>query len=257
MMSRSKSEEVVAEIERRILSGQLAPGQRLPTEGELGEELGYSRSVIRDAMRSLATRRLIHVRHGFGTDVAAPSDLPIAHALADLLMRADVTLDDVLAARHALDRHLAPLMASNATGTDCAELERELDRFARAVAEQDAGVAQEAHLDFHLGLIRAMHLPALELLLKPMGEVILLSSVRPASDPARFELESHPPILAALRAGDTTRLISAIDAHFAVLEGPAYRRFRRARFREVLAHEDFALLRGRLTTRAIAAQEAA
>src|SRR5687768_11790269 len=117
-MSSEKPEQVVLALERRILSGELQSGQRLPTEGELGLELGVSRTVVRDAVRTLSNRHLVRVRHGFGMEVAPPSDLPISHALADLLMRASVTVGEVLEARAALDRQLAPLAARNATDDD-------------------------------------------------------------------------------------------------------------------------------------------
>jgi GntR family transcriptional repressor for pyruvate dehydrogenase complex len=254
MSSELKPEQVVQALERRILSGELRAGERLPTEGELGAELGVSRTVVRDAVRTLTTRRLVRVRHGFGMEVAAPSYLPIAHALADYLMRSDATVGDVLDAREALDRHLAPLAAANATEQDVARIEEDFERFATAAAAGDTTVAQEAHLEFHLGFVRAMHLPALELMLKPMAEVILLSSVRPSPDPARWEVESHRPLVEALRARDERGLEQAVDHHFAVLRGGAYDGFRRARFRDLLDHREFALLRGLLTTRAAAAE---
>jgi DNA-binding GntR family transcriptional regulator len=99
-----------------------------------------------------------------------------------------------------------------------------------------------------------MHLPALDLMLKPMAEVILLSSVRPSPDPARWEVESHRPLVEALRARDERALVEAVEHHFSVLRGGAYDGFRRARFRELLDHREFALLRGVLTSRAAAAE---
>jgi|SRR5215211_475127 len=256
MSSELKPEQVVRELERRILSGELRSGERLPTEGELGVQLGVSRTVIRDAVRTLTTRRLVRVRHGFGMEVAPPSNLPLAHALADLLMRSDVTVADVLEAREALDRQLAPLAARNATDEDVAQIANDLERFAAAAADGDAAVAQEAHMELHLGFVEAIHLPALELMLKPMAEVILLSSVRPSPDPARWEVESHRPLVEALRARDERALDRAVDEHFAVLRGEAYDDFRAERFRELLDHRDFALLRGILTSRAVAAEAA-
>src|SRR5919108_2106956 len=234
MSSSLKPEQVILELERRILSGELRSGERLPTEGELGLQLGVSRTVVRDAVRTLTTRRLIRVRHGFGMEVAPPSDLPLAQALADLLMRSDVTVGDVLEAREALDRQLAPLAARNATDDDVARVEHELERFATAASEGDAAVAQEAHLEIHLGLMHAMHLPALELLLKPMAEVIVLSSVPPSPDPARWEVDSHRPLVEALRARDEGALVRAVEEHFAVLRAGPYQRFRAALFRELL-----------------------
>jgi GntR family transcriptional regulator, transcriptional repressor for pyruvate dehydrogenase complex len=257
MSYRLKPEQVVSELERRILSGELRAGERLPTEGELGVELGVSRTVIRDAVRTLTTRRLVRVRHGFGMEVAPPSDLPLAHALADVLMRSDVTVGQVLEAREALDRQLAPLAARNATDDDVARMALQLERFAIAAASGDPGVAQDAHLEIHLGFVAAMHLPALDLILKPMAEVILLSSVRPAPDPARWEVDSHRPLVDALRARDERALVQAVEHHFAVLRVAAYEQFRAARFRELLDHEDFAVLRGVLTGRATAAEAGA
>src|SRR5919198_2633217 len=167
MSSPLKPEQVILDLERRIISGEVRVGERLPTEGELGLQLGVSRTVVRDAVRTLTTRRLIRVRHGFGMEVAPPSDLPLAQALADLLMRSDVTVREVLEARETLDRQLAPIAARNATDEDVARMARQLERFATAAAEGDTVVAQDAHLEFHLGYVAAIHLPALELMLKP------------------------------------------------------------------------------------------
>ena len=61
------SDQVTAELERRILAGELEPGGLLPAEPELGAELEVSRSVIRDAIRTLAARGLVEVRQGSGT----------------------------------------------------------------------------------------------------------------------------------------------------------------------------------------------
>jgi GntR family transcriptional regulator, transcriptional repressor for pyruvate dehydrogenase complex len=254
-MSAEKPEQVVLALERRILGGELKSGERLPTEGELGIELGVSRTVIRDAIRTLTTRHLVRVRHGFGMEVAPPSDLPLSHALADLLMRADVTVGDVLEARAALDRQLAPLAARNASDEDIAEARRQLERFDAAASAGETAAAQDAHLEIHLGLVRAMHLPALELLLKPMAEVILLSSVRPAPIRERWEVESHRPLVESLAARDERQLVEAVDHHFAVLQAAPYDKFRASRFRELIDHAEFGVLRGLLTSRAAAAQD--
>ena len=256
-MSAAKPEQVVLALERRILSGELQSGQRLPTEGELGLELGVSRTVIRDAVRTLTNRHLVRVRHGFGMEVAPPSDLAFTHALADLLMRANVTVGEVLEARKALDRQLAPLAARSATDQDVEQMERQFERFAAAAAAGDAAVAQDAHLEIHLCLVRAMHMPALELLLKPMAEVILLSSVRPAPDPARWEVDSHRPLVKALGARDEQQLVEAVDAHFAVLKTQAYDGFRASLFRELIDHREFGVLRELLRRRAGTAEAVA
>ena len=64
---------VVAEIERLITTGQLAPGMKLPPEREFAETLGVSRTVVREAMHTLTAKGLLASRHGSGHN-RAPGD---------------------------------------------------------------------------------------------------------------------------------------------------------------------------------------
>ncbi len=54
-----------------IVSGALLPGARLPSEAELAEQLGTSRSTVREAVRALVTARVLDVRRGDGTYVTS------------------------------------------------------------------------------------------------------------------------------------------------------------------------------------------
>lgn len=63
------TDAVQAEIRQAILSGAYTPGSQLPTEAELGQMLGASRTVIREALRILEEDGLIFRRHGVGTFV--------------------------------------------------------------------------------------------------------------------------------------------------------------------------------------------
>ncbi|NKQ57664.1 GntR family transcriptional regulator [Amycolatopsis sp. K13G38] len=73
--------QVESELLRRIRAGELSPGQRLPTEGELATEWGINRLTIRHAIGELARAGHVTVRQGSGTYVAEPQmvvelDLP-------------------------------------------------------------------------------------------------------------------------------------------------------------------------------------
>src|SRR5438132_4616388 len=88
---RKLADQVAALIEGQILDGSLAPGDRLPVEFELAEELRVSRTVVRDAMRALAARGLVDVRQGHGMFVSMPSPQAYADAACTLLARSDCT----------------------------------------------------------------------------------------------------------------------------------------------------------------------
>src|SRR5262245_43945187 len=109
----SLRDRVVDVLEQRILDGSFAAGGRLPTETGLGERLGVSRTVVRDALRVLEARGLIEVKRGSGTRVRATTADAYVNAAATLLIRSDLTVGDLLDARAALESNLALLAARN------------------------------------------------------------------------------------------------------------------------------------------------
>ena len=63
------AERVVATLRAQIAGGEIGPGQKLPTEGQLTETFGVSRTVVREAIASLATDGLVESRQGAGVFV--------------------------------------------------------------------------------------------------------------------------------------------------------------------------------------------
>jgi GntR family transcriptional repressor for pyruvate dehydrogenase complex len=229
------ADQVAVLLEDRILSGDLEPGSRLPVEFELADELSVSRTVVRDALRSLAVRGLITVRQGSGTVVTSPSPSGYAEALAMFLMRSDTTIGDLWIARQELESALA-LAAIRRGETDWTALETALDDYRRAV---DAGRwrdAEDAHGRFHLGLLTALNNPLVDILLGPMQQVILMSARTPwfAADPTQWasDITLHEPILAALVARDEKSFMEAMDDHYYFIHDTRHLDFRKERLRE-------------------------
>src|SRR5215203_3230724 len=74
-------EQVVEQIQAGIRAGTLVPGQRLPTERELGESFQVSRAVVREALKVLAAMGLVETRQGSGNYVSANPVPSITRAL--------------------------------------------------------------------------------------------------------------------------------------------------------------------------------
>ena len=234
-----KSDRVAVELERRILMGGLEPGDRPPTEDALSQMFGVSRSVIRDAVRRLVANGLVTVRQGSGTTVTEPSDGAFGLAALALLARSDLTVGEVISARAMLETALVPLAATTGSEDDWKVLDHALETFGNAVDGGEWDVARDAHLAFHAGLLNALHQPALQLLLRPMTEVIWMSSEPPSvTEPADWEVETHPPILIALKARDPAAVAVAVREHYAVLDEAArYGTYRSSPFRSVFESE--------------------
>jgi DNA-binding FadR family transcriptional regulator len=230
---RTRGAGIAQGIEELILRGDLPHGERLPTEAELGDVLGVSRSVIRDAVRMLVARGLLEVRQGHGTVVAPPSDEAFEGAMLGLLMRSGASMGDVIAARTALETQLAPLIAANATAADLDRMDARLEDIGTAVERSDNDAIDVAHLDFHRAMYDALHTPALETLLRPMQRCILLTSPLMKPEDRGGWLDAHRRILVALRSRDTARATAAVREHFADLDEPRYADWRERPFREV------------------------
>src|SRR3954469_23320277 len=65
------TDEAILRIKEMIVSGQLKPGDRLPREPDLADQLGLSRNSLREAVRALALVNILDVRQGDGTYVTS------------------------------------------------------------------------------------------------------------------------------------------------------------------------------------------
>ncbi len=227
---RRLSDQVAIDVGSKILSGELTACARLPTEAELGKELGVSRTVVRDAIRTLSAQGLVEVRHGFGMVVASPTEAAFVDALGILLLRSDLTVGDILDARKAIEAGVCVLAASRSTAEDRKTIERDFDAFVEAIQREDWEAVDGQHLRFHLDLLRAAHLPAAEMILRPMQHVVLLSSSPPVvHDPELWDVPAHRQIVDALASQDEPSLREALLAHYYVMDRAAFAELRATR----------------------------
>src|SRR5262249_7413226 len=144
-------------------------------EFELAATLNVSRSVVRDAVRSLATRGLVEVRQGRGMTVTLPSPHAYSQAALTFLLRSDCTVGDLWDARELLDQaFIGAALASRPADWTAAGMG--LRRYQSALDAGRWGEAERGHSQFHLGLLTALPNPVLGLLLEPMQEIILRTS---------------------------------------------------------------------------------
>jgi DNA-binding FadR family transcriptional regulator len=217
------SDTVRETLERRILSGEWVPGQRVPAEPELSQQLGVSRSVIRDAVRTLAARGLLEVRQGYGTTVRPPADDTYSGAVSLLLARSDLTVGDLVLAREALDVQLSELAARNHSASDLETLERRHEELLAACKDADWARVEAAHLAFHLAILEATRLPALAILLRPLQRIILATCRPPRlDDPESWRLSLETRVLEAIRSRDPERARQAMEAHYWFIRDPGY-----------------------------------
>jgi DNA-binding GntR family transcriptional regulator len=193
-------ELAAAEIRRRILSGELAQGQRL-VEERLNEELGISRPPLREAMRLLEQEGLIVKLPRFGSHVVSLTP----HDYWELL-----TL------RHSLEETAFRLAVPNADDEMLAEPRRILaDMDACARQSSPAGMV-EAGYRFHVALVSmAGHGRLVEVYRSMQAQLQLCMAKNTKSSPETLDenVARHRDLLAAIASRDIEEALRALDAH--------------------------------------------
>jgi GntR family transcriptional repressor for pyruvate dehydrogenase complex len=113
----------IDKIKDMIISGELAPGDRLPKEAELAQRLGLSRSSLREAVKALCLIRVLDVRQGDGTYVTSLEPNLLLDAMTFVVdFHRDDTVLDFLAVRRILEPAATALAALHMSDDDIAEL---------------------------------------------------------------------------------------------------------------------------------------
>lgn len=137
------ADRLAEDIAERILSGALTPGESLPAGGDLAQQYGVSRAVVRDATNLLAARGLVDVRHGSGVYVTSSQHDAFGDALLLSLRRAGATAWDLEQFEQLLFPAAAALACSSATNEEIAAIRELADRhLAHLQARVDAAEAR-------------------------------------------------------------------------------------------------------------------
>lgn len=149
-------EQIAVQIEKRILSGELRSGDRLPTERELAEQFQASRTAVREAMKILAQKGLVEMRPGRGTIVidGAPEAMQNSIGLVMKLQVGEVGgSDNLVEVREIFETEIAALAAARAKGEEIAAMREAIRVMDESLNDADAYIA--ADNQFHQALAKA------------------------------------------------------------------------------------------------------
>ena len=214
--SLSVPDRLSVDLERLILDGVLKAGDRLPSERELGEELGVSRVSIRQALHELEARGLIDRRPGRGTIILAPTASGGAgDALASLMNSGSSTTTElarIMELRAVIEPPIAALAAARVTPRDVEQLRLLVEEM-----ERETDLERYAELDrsFHHAISVYTHNPLFAQLTALIATEIAPSRRRALQTAARRQASSvaHRRIFEAIAGHDTVAAEAEARAH--------------------------------------------
>jgi GntR family transcriptional repressor for pyruvate dehydrogenase complex len=164
------SEQVVQQLQLLISAGELQPGDKLPPERQLAEQLGVSRTVIREAAKTLEQRGLVKVLTGSGTYVSQMDPQVIMESIGLFVQQRTTSFDHLNEVRRMLDIEIAGLAAQRVTSHDLNDMMQAIQDMEESLDLPDEYI--EADLAFHRALARATRNEIFLLLLDVMVDLL-------------------------------------------------------------------------------------
>jgi DNA-binding FadR family transcriptional regulator len=209
--------DTIGAISRHIRENDLMPGDRLPSEAILSKELNVSRTVIREAFRSLSAMRIIELATGKRATVAQ-----IDHGAMSLMIEHGVHTDQInihqiYDVRRTIETRIVTLAAIRRSDAEAAEILALAAQMQDSVADPVALL--EFDLAFHLALARASRNPVYSLLIGAFQGITRQTwpigwKSRPTQASRDLMAATHVDIARAVAASDPQQAVVAMALHF-------------------------------------------
>jgi GntR family transcriptional regulator, transcriptional repressor for pyruvate dehydrogenase complex len=207
----------IGAISQHIREMDLMPGDRLPSEAILSKELNVSRTVVREAFRSLAAMRIIDLATGKRATVAQ-----IDHGAMSLMIEHGVhtdqiNLQQIYDVRRTIENRIVTLASIRRSDQDAAQI---LDLAAAMQADVgDPARLMEHDLAFHMALARASRNPVYTLIVGAFQGITRQTwpigwKSRPTQAARDLMVSTHVEIAEAVAAGDPQRAMASMSLHF-------------------------------------------
>lgn len=214
------AERVSTQLLEAIIQQDMPPGHRLPSERDLAEQFGVSRTVIREAVRTLSAKGLIDVRTGSGLRVSSVPASTVSESLK-LYLHGRRLLSEENAAgyakihdvRQTIEVHVAGLAADHARTEHPTGL-HDAHEAMRTVLD-DVDSASLADVRFHRAIAEMTGNELYLIMLDSIGDVLLEIRRLTLGEPGRSQraFSAHGDILRAITSGDVPAAQAAMQAH--------------------------------------------
>jgi GntR family transcriptional repressor for pyruvate dehydrogenase complex len=221
LRSQPLREQVLDQLRSLLDGGALNPGDRLPSERELSDQLGVSRGTIREAVQFLGALGLVEIRHGHGTFVRASVATPEVHdEWRAWTVRHSGRIRELLEVRRGLESFAAELAARRHDRRELRSLKGTLEEMAEAIRAADVTALVQSDIHFHHRLCAAAGNAALVELADALGEQLLRERAAAWDIPGRPELslQEHTAIFERVDSAQPSGARAALIAHLESVE---------------------------------------
>lgn len=208
----SATPEITRHLLEYLLSGDISPGERLPSERRLAEMLAVGRGAVRETIKSLSLLGLLDVRRGDGTYLSGSSSELLPRVIEWGLLLGEHPVRDLMEARDHLEVDAAGLAAERRDPAAVLRIRACIEDMRAAV---DLQTYVDADIAFHLAVTEASQNAVFANLLRSI-QALLRDWARRALEldhEVEVALAMHLPIVDAIGEGDAEAARAAMTAH--------------------------------------------
>lgn len=220
-----RSDEALRRIVGMIFEGRFSPGSRLPAERELAEQLGVSRTTLRDAMSRLRARGYVESRSKSGNYVCTAIPQSLSQPIEDVVAAQVVGFGQIIELRELLELWAAEKAAILPAADKVVRLReclRGMQRASGLRTDEQVRRYSEADLAFHQTIAEMtgnlLYIHLIHFIGHLITRSVSLSRELLAGDFAAQNQAVHRKIFEAIEAGDPGAAKLAMAAHFAFVK---------------------------------------
>lgn len=201
--------QILERIKAALISGELKPGDYLPSENELTHTLSIGKSSVREAIKMLQAIGIVEVRRGQGTMIRRDPGEPIVDPMAFGMILARGMTRDVMEFRLMFEPAYTLQAMHNSTPEDHSFIGKAINELEAAIMNNE----QTAHHDmaFHRAILHATHNPMTVRVGETLIQLIEAALETSMQTLPEVALKDHKAIYAAFKAGDAAGVQTAID----------------------------------------------
>jgi DNA-binding FadR family transcriptional regulator len=209
------SDQVSAQIQVRIASGELRSGDKLPPERELAANFGVSRGAVREALRTLERTGLVSLQAGprGGAFIGEGDPGLIGDSFRNLYLLGSVSLDELTEARQWLESTVVRMAAARAAPEDLAALEANVDDAERLFKAGRYDDKIDVHIEFHNLLAQATRNSVMIMLMGALMQVMRDFAHAVGGERNDLTIKARRRLLDCLRKRDAEGAAEAMAEH--------------------------------------------
>ncbi len=202
--------QVADNIIERIQNGALQVNEKL-SERKLAAEYEVSRTVIREAIKLLNEKGLVHTMYGKGSYVNIPDDKALISKFEDAMDMSQVEPEDVVEARELLEIAMLKLILQRVNQRDIEVLEELYENMENCIEDGRTYVDYDAK--FHLALSICTHNRVLSIMTGTLNNMANREQLLQSREVRTRANKEHKKIIEALKAQNEKELLEAIGVH--------------------------------------------